>query len=161
MSTHFLFCCSIIYIRRGILCIQKWEISTAVYLIHYAIWQQFNLEICPFLPYSHTSAFSYGPCSSRRCSCTHRPALIHWCIQKEPHSWPQAVQPQIPATFFPSLSLSHFLLQQFKHLYANLTFPPRWTSLSISPSWKGSSWQWANPVSSTGRRAVPWFTQLG
>lgn len=133
------------------------EISTALYFIYYTIWQHFNLEVCPFLPYSRTSAFTHGPCSSGRCSCSHIPALPHWCIQKESHSRPQGFNHKVQLLFFfpPSLNLSHFLLQQSKHLYAKLTFLPRWPSLSISPSLRGPACQWAAPVSSTVCRAMP------
>lgn len=79
------------------------EISTALYFIYYTIWQQFNLEVCPFLPYSRTSAFTYGPCSSGRHSCSHIPALPYWCIQKESHSRPQGFNHKVQLLFFSPL----------------------------------------------------------
>lgn len=50
------------------------DISTALYPISNAVWQQFPLEICHFLPYSHSCSHLKGHTALMECagSCIHR-----------------------------------------------------------------------------------------
>lgn len=76
-------CCLIMCRKRWILSIfphllvhqpaNKKDIPTALYLTGNAVWQQFPVEICPFLPHSHSCSHLKGHEALMECagSCSH------------------------------------------------------------------------------------------
>lgn len=143
-------------------------ISAALHPISYVTWQQFPLEICPLLPYSHSCFHSKGHVAlvEYAHSCTHSflQHRRHECLWEEPHVPPQAAQPPIPIALSFSLAWAYLIfyfsnILCSKHLHAKLAFLPSLLSLSISPLWRGSAGLWTDAMSSTVNRAGPWFLQ--
>lgn len=118
----------------------KRDISTALYPIGNAAWQQFPLEICHSLPYSHSCSHLKGHVALMECagSCSHTSQQHRgWgASRKSPaHTAGCFTTNSSCFAFFPQLFFTYLAI----HWVQN-TFLPFLPSPSISPLWRGSAW---------------------